>query len=75
MWWLASRLRIAHDESLHYSRERSAGVLRHYERMANHRRRRHRLEKERLIRRLEDIVRDESTHSGETEGILRDWRS
>ena len=33
------------------------------------------MEKERLIRRLEDIVRDESTYSEETEGILRDWRS
>ncbi|MCY3738364.1 MAG: hypothetical protein OXG13_18315 [Gemmatimonadaceae bacterium] len=43
--------------------------------MANHRRSRHGLEKERLIRRLEEIVRDESTHSGETERILRDWRS
>ena len=31
------------------------------------------MEKERLIRRLEDIVRDESTHSEETERILRDW--
>ncbi len=75
MAWLSSRLRIGHDESLHYSRERSTGVLRHYERMANHRRSRHGLEKERLIRRLEEIVRDESTHSGETERILRDWRS
>ena len=66
-------MRIAHDESLHYSRERSTGVLRHYGGMANHRRSRHGMEKERLIRRLEDIVRDESTHSEERVRMLGGW--